>query len=156
MSGVATSDFFSSSPQFAAQAGALLLRLAGAEPAAAAARVHDQLAAAPLERLLRANSQLLDLYGLTTFVPVVESPHPGQSLQHTRITLTPMYGVPTRRHRTYVDPSPSHGPSRRLGMRTVPTCTGLFHVFRLLDSLQRSFPSYICFTSLHLTNRYST
>ncbi|XP_028171864.1 juvenile hormone esterase-like isoform X2 [Ostrinia furnacalis] len=75
LSGTGNSEFFSTSPAFAQLAAGLLLGKLGvpAEPEEA----HRRLVAAPLPALMAAHSELLELFGLSVFAPVVEAPHPG-------------------------------------------------------------------------------
>lgn len=77
MSGTGFSEFFSSSPQFAKTINGLFLPLLGINASLPADQIHQKLIATPLEDIMAANKKLIDLFGLTTFVPVVESPLPG-------------------------------------------------------------------------------
>ncbi|KAL0819326.1 hypothetical protein ABMA28_007458 [Loxostege sticticalis] len=76
-SGVGNAEFFSTSPIFAKVAAGLLLGKLGILPTLDPDEIHRRLVDAPLDTLMSAHSDLLDLFGLTVFTPVVESPHPG-------------------------------------------------------------------------------
>ena len=76
MSGTATSSFYSPSPVFAQQMSKQLLTFLGittTDPD----DIHRQLIALDAEKLKAANEFFLELLGLTTFVPTVESSLPG-------------------------------------------------------------------------------
>lgn len=76
MSGTAASTFYSSSPTFAQVMSKYLLTILGitsTDPD----DIHRQLINLSADKLSEANKKLLDITGLTTFVPIVESPLPG-------------------------------------------------------------------------------
>ncbi|XP_013197467.1 juvenile hormone esterase-like [Amyelois transitella] len=76
MSGVGLPIFFSSAPtfaQFAATTFLSAMKINSTDPEA----IHQQLIDAPIEQIMEVNGFMLEKFGLTTFTPVVESPHPG-------------------------------------------------------------------------------
>nr|UYS55125.1 juvenile hormone esterase [Diatraea saccharalis] len=77
MSGTAFSGFISTSPMFATTINGLFLPMLGIDPALPAEDIHHRLIATPIDAIMAANKKLLDIFGLTTFVPVVESPLSG-------------------------------------------------------------------------------
>ncbi|CAG9789555.1 unnamed protein product [Diatraea saccharalis] len=77
MSGTAFSGFISTSPSFATTINKLFLPMLGIDPELPDDEIHYRLIETPIDKIMAANKQLLDIFGLTTFVPVVESPLPG-------------------------------------------------------------------------------
>ncbi|CAG9789556.1 unnamed protein product [Diatraea saccharalis] len=77
MSGTAFSGFISTSPVFATTINRLFLPMLGIDPTLPADDIHHRLIETPVDKIMAANKKLLDIFGLTTFVPVVESPLPG-------------------------------------------------------------------------------
>ncbi|CAH2044894.1 unnamed protein product, partial [Iphiclides podalirius] len=76
MSGTAMPTFYTTSPAFAQFIANMFLThlgVNGTDPEAA----HRQLVNIPIEKIMNVNSLLLDQFGLTTFMPVVESQFPG-------------------------------------------------------------------------------
>ncbi|CAH0690424.1 unnamed protein product [Spodoptera exigua] len=76
MSGTASSSFFSTSPAYAQHINNIYLQLLGitsTDPE----DIHRQLINLPAEKLHDANTKLIDMLGLVTFGPIVESPLPG-------------------------------------------------------------------------------
>ncbi|KAG6442083.1 juvenile hormone esterase [Manduca sexta] len=76
MSGTAIPMFFSASKTFAKYVADLFLKAAGIT-ATDPDEIHQKLIEMPLNDIMYANSIAQNLTGLTTFVPVVESDHPG-------------------------------------------------------------------------------
>lgn len=77
MSGTGISGFYSSSPVYAQQLSTLFLTILGINATDPAAEVHSQLIQMPVEKINEANKLMLNQFGLTTFVPTVESEFPG-------------------------------------------------------------------------------
>ncbi|RVE49777.1 hypothetical protein evm_005507 [Chilo suppressalis] len=77
LSGTAFSDFFSSSPLFAKTINSLFLPLLGINATLPADEIHQKLIETPINEIMEANKKLINLFGLTTFTPVVESHQPG-------------------------------------------------------------------------------
>nr|ACB12192.1 juvenile hormone esterase [Omphisa fuscidentalis] len=76
-SGVGNSEFFSTSPVFAKIAADLFLAKVGIKPTLDPEEIHGQLVKMPIDNLMSAHSDLLNLFGFTVFSPVVESTHTG-------------------------------------------------------------------------------
>lgn len=76
MSGAGTSTFFTTSPIFSQSINKLLFSILGVN-STNPDEIHEKLVAMPVEKLNEANRILIDQIGLTTFFPVVETPHPG-------------------------------------------------------------------------------
>nr|BAR88201.1 juvenile hormone esterase [Adoxophyes honmai] len=76
MSGTSTRSFYSSSPLYAQLVAQMFLKQLGIN-ATDPEEQHRRLIATPLEKIMDAHRVLQDIFGLTAFVPVVESPHPG-------------------------------------------------------------------------------
>ncbi|CAH0400670.1 unnamed protein product [Chilo suppressalis] len=77
LSGTAFSDFFSSSPLFAKTINSLFLPLIGINATLPADEIHQKLIETPINAIMEANKKLINLFGTTTFTPVVESYQPG-------------------------------------------------------------------------------
>nr|AAB96654.1 juvenile hormone esterase precursor [Heliothis virescens] len=75
MSGTGMSYFFTTSPLFAAYISKQLLQILGINETDPE-EIHRQLIDLPAEKLNEANAVLIEQIGLTTFVPIVESPLP--------------------------------------------------------------------------------
>ncbi|KAI8424693.1 hypothetical protein MSG28_006648 [Choristoneura fumiferana] len=76
MSGTSTRSFFSTSPAYAQYVAQLFLTnlgINGTDPE----EVHRLLIDTPIEKIIDAHNDLQDVIGITVFVPVVESAHPG-------------------------------------------------------------------------------
>jgi carboxylesterase type B len=76
-SGAGFSDFFSSSPIFAKTISTIFLTKLGIDRKLNPEEIHRLLVATPLDTIMATNKELIDVFGLTTFTPVVESPFPG-------------------------------------------------------------------------------
>ncbi|XP_052756607.1 juvenile hormone esterase-like [Galleria mellonella] len=76
MSGTGPTNFFTTTPAYAQFVASTLLTVLGIN-STDPEDIHRQLVNIPLEKIVDANGYMLDLLGLTTFVPVVESPLPG-------------------------------------------------------------------------------
>ncbi|XP_059045999.1 juvenile hormone esterase-like [Achroia grisella] len=76
MSGVGSTNFFTTSPAYAQFVANILLGVLGIN-STDPEDVHQQLINTPIDKIVEANAYILDLIGATTFVPVVESPLPG-------------------------------------------------------------------------------
>lgn len=74
LSGNAISNFFSYSPVYSAIMSNLFLLYMGINVLEDPEIIHQQLIRAPIGSLIDANRFLLDLFGLLTFAPVIETP----------------------------------------------------------------------------------
>ncbi|KAM3959348.1 juvenile hormone esterase 1 [Aphomia sociella] len=76
MSGTGISNFYTTTPAFAQFAANTLLNVLGINHTDSEV-IHQQLITTPLQKIISANAYMIDLFGATTFVPVVESALPG-------------------------------------------------------------------------------
>jgi carboxylesterase type B len=76
MGGHALSGYYSPSKAFAKRISGDFLKFAGLDQLDST-EVYDQLVHMPLEKIMNASASLFDIYGLTTFCPVIESEFPG-------------------------------------------------------------------------------
>lgn len=76
MSGTAISGYYSPTPVFAQTVSQLFLRLLDIN-STDTEYIHRQLIELPIEKINEAHSILLDQFGITTFVPTVETDFPG-------------------------------------------------------------------------------
>ncbi|OWR40861.1 juvenile hormone esterase precursor [Danaus plexippus plexippus] len=76
MSGTAISSFYTPSPMYAQLVANMFLTSVGIN-STDPEEVHQRLVDLPIERIMEANKQLQNHFGLTVFTPVVESSFPG-------------------------------------------------------------------------------
>ncbi|KAL4720272.1 hypothetical protein ACJJTC_002866 [Scirpophaga incertulas] len=77
MSGNGISGFLSSTPAYKKVIRNLFLEKMGLNPDEDPEELHRQLVKAPVENILRANEELMNLFGFVTFAPVVENSFDG-------------------------------------------------------------------------------
>ncbi|CAH0400668.1 unnamed protein product [Chilo suppressalis] len=71
------SDYFSPSAQFVKTINSLFFPLLGINATLPADEIHQKLIETPINEIMDANKKLIDLFGVTTFTPIVESYQPG-------------------------------------------------------------------------------
>ncbi|CAG9565788.1 unnamed protein product [Danaus chrysippus] len=76
MSGTAIANFYTPSPVYAQLVANMFLTNVGIN-STDPEQVHQQLVDLPIERIMEANKQIQNYFGLTVFTPVVESVFPG-------------------------------------------------------------------------------
>lgn len=76
MSGTGIRSFYTASPIYAELVANMFLSNLGVN-ATDPENIHQQLIKMPLQDIMEANRQVQDTFGLTAFLPVVESPFPG-------------------------------------------------------------------------------
>ncbi|XP_063834791.1 juvenile hormone esterase-like [Ostrinia nubilalis] len=77
LSGNSLTSFYTYSPILAKILNVIFFIAVGINPFGDPKKIHDELVATPMETLLKGNKVILDLTGLVSFAPVIETKQPG-------------------------------------------------------------------------------